>query len=111
MCSNDDFRILVHGRLIDKAQRIATATATPFLETSVRMTSEGTVNEADAMYLEQTSKAQILAQMEEQISNVDVLVPTNQDIINTSTLEKQVKIQPLGYLTWIIVNLGLTKSI
>ena len=36
---------------------------------------------------------------------------TDQDIINTSTLEMQVKIQPLGYLTWIIVNLGLTKTI
>ena len=111
MASNDDFRILVHGRLIDKAQRIATATTTPFLETSVRVTSEGTINEADAMYLEQTIKSQILAQMQDQISNVDVIIPTDQDLINTSTLEMQVKIQPLGYLTWIVVNLGLTKTI
>lgn len=111
MAGNDDFRILVHGRLIDKAQRIATTSATPFIETSVRITKEGTIHEADATYLEQSIKAQLLAQLGDQVSDVDVLIPTDQDVINTSTLEMQVKIQPLGYLTWIIVNLGLTKTI
>lgn len=111
MASNDDFRILVHGRLIDKAQRIAAATTTPFLETSVRITQEGTINDADAAYLEQVIKAQIRAQMGDQISDLDVIVPTDQDLINTSTVEMQVKVQPFGYLTWIIVNLGLTQNL
>ncbi len=110
MATNDDFRILVHGRLIDKAQRIAAATTTNFLETSIRITKEGAINDADAAYLEQTIKAQIRAQMGDQISDVDVIIPTNQDVINTSTVEMQVKIQPFGYLTWIIVNLGLTQN-
>lgn len=111
MASDDDFRILVHGRLIDKAQRICATTTSTFLETSVRITSEGNINEADAMHLEQILKSQIFSQMEGQISAVDVLIPTNQDLINTNTIEMQVKIQPFGYLTWIIVNLGLTKTI
>ncbi|MBU4536984.1 MAG: DUF2586 family protein [Weeksellaceae bacterium] len=111
MCSDDDFRILVHGRLIDKAQRISTATTAPFVETDVRITPDGKINDADATYMEQTVKTQLLAQMGDQISGVDCIISLDQDLINTNTLEMQVKIQPLGYLTWIIINLGLTKTI
>lgn len=111
MAGNDDFKILVFGRLIDKAQRVSTASTIPFLETSVRMTKEGKLNDADATYLEQNIKSQLLLQMSGQISDADVLVNADQDLINTNTLEMQVKVQPLGYMTWIIINLGLTKTI
>jgi hypothetical protein len=111
MAGADDFKILVHGRLIDKAQRIATATTNPFLETSIRINPDGTVNETDTKYLEDLIKTQIKAKMDGQISDVDVIIPTNQDLINTSTLNIQVKIQPLGYLTWIFIIMGLTKNI
>lgn len=111
MCSTDDFRILVYGRLIDKAQRIATATSSPFIETSVRMNPDGTINDGDAIDMEQTIKTQLDAQMSDQISGSDVIIPLEQDLINTNTLEMQVKIQPLGYMTWIIINLGLSKTI
>lgn len=111
MAGNDDFRILVYGRMIDKAQRVSTASATPFLETNVRMTKEGKVNDADATYLEQNIKTKLLLEMAGQISDADVIIPTDQDIINTNTLAIDVKIQPLGYITWLVVNLGLTKTI
>lgn len=111
MAGNDDFKNLVLGRLIDKAQRIATSTTTPFLESNVRITPERKINDADAIYLEQVIANQLKAQMADQISGQDVIIDPDQDIINTSTLQEQVKIQPLGYLTYIIVNLGLTKTI
>jgi hypothetical protein len=111
MAGNDDFKILVHARLIDKAQRIATSATTPFLESNVRITPEGKINDADAIYLEQVIKNQLTSQMSDQISGSDVIIEANQDLISTSTLEMQVKIQPLGYLTWIVINLGLTKNI
>lgn len=111
MAANDDFRILVHGRLIDKAQRIATTTMQPFIETAVRISPNGNINETDATYIEQVVIAQINASMGNQISGIDVIIPIEQDLINTSTLDMQVKIQPLGYLTWIVINLGLTKTL
>nr|WP_315032493.1 DUF2586 family protein [uncultured Chryseobacterium sp.] len=111
MAGADDFRTLVHGRLIDKAQRISTATDTPFLESSVRMAADGKLNEADAIYLEEVTRTQLLTNMAGQISGAQVLVPTDQDLINTSTLEKRIQIQPLGYMTWIVLNMGLTKTI
>ncbi|MCU7615661.1 DUF2586 family protein [Chryseobacterium sp. PBS4-4] len=111
MAGNDDFKILVHGRLIDKAQRVATSSTTPFLESNVRMTKEGKINDADAVYLEQTIKQQLLSQMAGQISDADVIINPDQDLINGSTLREQIKIIPLGYMTWIIIDLGLTKTI
>lgn len=111
MAGNDDFRILVHGSLIDKAQRIASAVNTPFLESSVRVTADGKINEADAKYLEEVTKQALLAQMTGQISDVDVIVPTDQNLIETPVLTEIVKILPLGYLTWIRIELGLTSNL
>lgn len=111
MATADDFRILAHGRVIDKAQRVASATATPLLETSIRVNTDGTINAADAKNLEETIKQQLDAQLNGQVSNTAVSVPTNTDIVNTSTGEIEVKVLPLGYLTWIKVTLGLTANI
>jgi hypothetical protein len=111
MAATDDFKILVHGRLIDKAQRVAAQVLAPFLETSFRIEASGDINAADAKYVEELVKSQIRANMGNQISGVAVVVPTNQDLINTSRLSISLKIIPLGYLTWIGVELGLTKKI
>jgi Protein of unknown function (DUF2586) len=111
MAATDDFKILVHGRLIDKAQRVAAQVLAPFLETSFRIEASGDINAADAKYVEELVKSQIRANMGNQISDVAVVVPTNQDLINTSRLSISLKIIPLGYLTWIGVELGLTKKI
>ena len=111
MAGLDDFKILVHGSLIDKAQRIATAANTPFLETSVRINANGTINDSDAKYLEEVTKLALLAQMSGQISNVEVIVPTDQNLIETPNLRETVKILPLGYLTWITIEMGLTSNL
>jgi hypothetical protein len=111
MATADDFRILVHGRVIDKAQRVAVATATPLLETTVRVNADGTINDTDAKHLENTIKQQLQSQLAGQVSDVDVNVPKDANIINTSTGGIEVKVLPLGYLTWIKVTIGLTANI
>lgn len=111
MSGADDFKILVHGRIVDKAQRIAVATATPLLETTVRVDANGLINSTDAKHLENEISQQLLSQMAGQISDIDVNVPTDVDIINTSTGEIEVNVLPLGYLTWLKVTIGLTSNI
>lgn len=111
MCENGDFRILAHGRIMDKAQRVAAQAYLPFVETSIRMESDGTINASDAVYISNVLDSAIRSAMGSQISNVEVGVPLTQDIINTSTLQVQVKIQPLGYLTWITVTMGLASQL
>lgn len=111
MATDDDFKILVHGRVIDKAQRVAAATATPMLETSIRVNDDGTINATDAKDLEETILLKLRSQLGGQVSNVEVNVPTDVNIINTSTGGIEVKVLPLGYLTWIKVTIGLTANL
>lgn len=111
MCSSDDYSILVHGRVIDKAQRIVAAAYLPFIEDNIRVQDDGTLNETDTKYLEDVLTQSVRANMGEQISGISVAIDTNQDIINTHTLEVEAAVLPLGYLTWIKVKLGLTTKL
>lgn len=110
-CANDDYRILVHGRIIDRAQRIAAQAYLPFVEESIKMLPEGGIDPLDAAHIEATLDSSIRQYMSEQISDCEVVVPINQDVINTSTVNVQVKVLPLGYATWINVSLGLAASL
>ncbi len=111
MCSNGDFRILAHGRIIDKAQVIIQQAYAPFIEDTIRISDDGTLDEGDVSYLENVLECSILANMTSQISGVQVVIDKQQDIINTSTLEVSCRIQPLGYATWINVTLGLATAL
>lgn len=111
MCSVDDFRILAHGRVIDKAQRIAAQAYQPFVEDSLRVERDGTINQSDASYMELVLDSAIRSAMSEQISDLKVVIDTAQDIVNTSTLEVGCSILPLGYMTWINVTIGLTNKL
>ena len=111
MCSKDDYHILVHGRVIDKVQRIAVEAYQPYVETGIKMEADGSVNATEAKDIEATLSSALRAAMSEQISQVEVNVPLDQDVINTSSLSVEVKVMPLGYLSWISVNLGLAATI
>ncbi len=111
MCSKADDRILVHGRIIDKAQRTAAAAYQPYVENGIKMESDGTINATEAKDIEATLESAIRASMSEQISQVKVNVPLDQNLINTSNLTAELKVMPLGYLTWLTVNLGLAANL
>ncbi len=111
MASTDDYSILVHGRIIDKAQRILTAATTPFLETDIRINPDGSINATDAKYLENVCLQQLQSSMSEQVSGFAVSINTNQDVISTSKINIQGAVQPLGYTSYIIFDLGLTKTL
>lgn len=111
MCTKNDFTLLVHGRIIDKAQRVIAQAGVPYLEDNIRINSDGTLNELDACHLEDIFKTSLRTNMEGQISDLDLVIERNQDIINTHTLHLTARILPLGYLTWITFELGLTTSL
>lgn len=111
MCESGDYRILVHGRVIDKAQRIAAKAYLPFVENDMRMESDGSINASDAIYLGSILETAIRAEMSEQISDVKVTVPVKQDVINTSNVNIQISVLPLGYSSYLTINLGLTSQL
>lgn len=111
MATNGDYRILVHGRVIDKAQRIATRTFSTYLETEVEIEDNGNIKEVDAKHLEDILEQSVKANMQGQISNAKVMVANSQNIVNTSEVVAELQILPKGYLTWIAINIGLTTQI
>lgn len=111
MCSNDDFSILAHGRVVDKVQRLAIAAYMPYIETPMQMADDGTIDAADAESMAKVIESQIRARMSEQISNVKVIVPVEQDLINTHALVVKVRVLPLGYNTWINVTINLANKL
>lgn len=111
MCSKDDFRILVNGRVIDKAHRISIEAYQPYVESGIKMEADGSINATEAKDIEGTLTQALRAAMSEQFSDVKVSVPLDQDVINTSQLNIDLSILPLGYLTWINVRIGLAASL
>ena len=111
MCSKDDFKILVHGRIIDKAHRIAVEAYQPYVEDGIKIEADGTINATEAKDIEGTLLQALRAAMGDQVSDIKVNVPLDQDVVNTSELAVELKVLPLGYLTWITVTLGLAAKL
>lgn len=109
MASTDDFRILAHGRVIDKAAVLAAAIYIEELESEVDVNADGQINELDIEHLKGGIMQTINQEMDGQISKngVTVLIDPKQNIISTGKLKVKVKIRPKGYTSEIDVELGL----
>jgi len=101
----------VHGRVIDKAQRITAAAYLPYIEHYIRQEPNGTLNKTDTDDLENILQTALLANMGNQVSGTKVVIDNNQNLIENSNLKVGVSVQPLGYLTWITVTLGLAAQL
>jgi len=111
MAESGDFRILVHGRVIDKAQRITAVAYLPQIEHYIRQEPDGTLNKTDTDDLENLLQSALLANMSGQVSGTKVVIDNNQNLIGNPNLQVGVSVQPLGYLTWITVTLGLAARL
>lgn len=107
MCSKDDYRLLAYGRIVDKAAVIAAAVYTEELESEVTVTPGGKIADVDIKHLESRITQQVNVAMGNQISDFQAVINPDQDIINTNTLNVQLRVLPLGYTTFINITLGL----
>lgn len=110
MCSTDDYRIMVHGNIIDQAAVIADAIYTEELEGEVDTNADGTIQEQDAVYLERRIMQAVNALIGERISDFQAVVDRTVNIINLSKTKIKLRVRPKGYLTFIEAELGLTAG-
>jgi Protein of unknown function (DUF2586) len=110
MCSTDDYRLLAYGRVVDKAAIIAAAVYVERIEGEVDIAPDGTIETNVIIDLEKQIEQQIILAMGEQISGITVIIAANQNIIATSKLIVKLRIRPLGYTSFIDVELGLTAT-
>ncbi len=111
MASDDDYRILVHGAVIDAAAKIAANVYIDELEGEVDTNEDGTIKEIDAKHLEDLVEQQAKVTLGDRISGIEALVNRTVNVINTSTTKIKIRVRPKGYLTWIEVDLGLTAGV
>ncbi|NOS94538.1 MAG: hypothetical protein HOP30_21715 [Cyclobacteriaceae bacterium] len=110
MASTDDYRLLAYGRVLDKAAIIAAAVYVDQLESEVEVDDKGSIATNVIIDLEKQIEQQINVAMGAQISAVEVDIAANQNIISTGKLTVKIRVRPLGYSSFIDVELGLVAS-
>lgn len=110
MASTDDYRYLAYGRVTDKAAIICAATYQDDLEAEANIDKTGNIDETEIKHLKDKLTLQVNAQMADQVSDFTVYIDPAQPLIDTSTLKVKARVKPLGYKTFIEVDLGLTAS-
>lgn len=110
MASDDDYRILVHGGVVDAAAKIAANVYIDELEGEVDTNPDGTITDLDAKHLEDRVEQQAKVTLGDRISDIEALVDRTVNIINTSTTKIKIRVRPKGYNTFIDVDLGLTAG-
>lgn len=111
MANTKDYRLLVYGRIVDKAAVIAAATYMEELESEIDVDADGKLSELDIAHLRGRLEQQINVAMADQISGLSILIDPNQNIINTSKLKVKLSVRPKGYATNIEVDLGLSAPV
>ena len=109
----DDYNTLAHGRVIDKAWKLAYATYVNEVDDEVPLNADGTIDAGYAKYLEQIITNQINGIMvaNGECSGVKCFVDTAQNVLSTNKVAISLKIQPVGYASELDVLLGFAASL
>ncbi len=109
----DDFNQIPRARVIDKVTRLTYQTYIDEVHNEIQVDENGGISPAIVKAweseIEEVLNASMLATGE--ISGLTVFIDTNQDILGTGRIQIVLKIQPIGYASEIIIQLGFTKEI
>lgn len=110
--ATDDFAWMEITRTVDKASRGVRSALTPQLNSGVLVNADGTLSNDTIGYFTDIARVP-LDQMKSdiEVSDFDVIIDPNQDILASSTLEVTIKIIPTGTAEFITVTIGLTNTI
>jgi len=107
-----DFAYLETNRTMGKAKRGIRAILLPDLNAPLQVEENGTLSPDTIKYFEtKPGKPLDLMLNSGEISNYQVLVDPEQDVLTTSRLIIQVKIQPKGVARNIVVNIGFAVNL
>jgi hypothetical protein len=110
---NDDFSSLARGFVMDKAVLLAYNKLVDELSDEVPVTASGTIHPAIIKAWQNNVDREIRGLMVNngELSDVQVFIDENQNILTTGKLEVGIKLLPVGYADYITVNIGFTTSL
>lgn len=106
-----DYQYVENRRVMDLSCRVARDAALRFLNESVRVDAQGKILEADAQRIERYVQGVLEAGVVNpgHASAVDVHIDRDSNILSTRTARITVRVRPLGYLSWIAVDIGFVN--
>jgi hypothetical protein len=111
MASKDDFKILVHGAVIDAVAKVVSDTFINELEGEVDTNEDGTIKEIDAKHLEDIVTLRVNSTLGDRLTQFVPLVDRTVNIIETGRTKVKMRVLPVGYNTFIETEIGLASSI
>lgn len=106
---SDDYSNLNLGRVIDKAIVIAYSTYIDEIQDNIEVDDSGKLPKAVCTYYEGIIEDAVNLLMSGEISEFSAAIDPNQNVLSTSRLVVNCRIQPKGMLKNIDVNLGFTN--
>ncbi|WP_025143057.1 DUF2586 family protein [Pedobacter jeongneungensis] len=108
----DDFNSLARGLVLDKAIILAYASLVNNLLDEVEVAASGAIHPAVVKsWQSQVENALNTMVAAGNLSNVEVYIDENQNILSTGIMQVVIKLQPVGYAKQITVNIGFTTTI
>lgn len=102
-----DYKWLQYGRLIDVAARALRQVAMQFLNDGVFVNNDGTIQDANAITIEETCTNYVRNSMPQgSFSALQILVDRTVSILQTSILPIALRVTPLGYAKFIQLDVG-----
>lgn len=103
---SDDYSQLYLGRIVDKALTITYDTYLTEVLDNITVGDDGTLDQNQCIYMQNTLIDAISLQMDGEIGSVDVYIDPSQNVISTGIVEVTVSIVVGGVMKQINVNLG-----
>ena len=110
--SQDDFKSLANGFVMDKAVLLAYDVLLDNLKDEVPINPDGTIHPAIIKSWQAAVDTRIRNEMVNigNLSDVAVLIEANQNVVSTGQVLIQIKLLPVGYAKYITVNIGFTTN-
>ena len=111
--TTDDTSAISDGRVIDKAIRLANNTYTEELGEEVLLEEDGSLSSGQIRYLSEKMENVLNQTMtvNGEISNAEVYIDPEQNILSNDTLTAEIRITKVGYSKSITVRLGFVNPI
>jgi hypothetical protein len=110
--TTSDYATIENNRVIGKAKRLIKAALLPDLNAPLTVEASGKLAADTVRYFENKVSTQMdFMQNDGEMSNYSVLVDPEQNVLSTSTLTIQVRIQPRGVARNIVINIGLAAKV
>jgi hypothetical protein len=106
--NGSDYSLWQNGRVMDEACGIARNALLTYLNSSLRLNGDGTIEEREARSIETYVDTALRAGLTQpgDASDVSVVVSRSANVLSTQILPVSVRVRPLGYAKWIAVDIG-----